>query len=258
MSLAELQRAVQAAVLRSDRAAERLVRGTEHFDARSRLHVYEHAFQERLIDALSVTYPALHGVLGEVKFRELTGAFVKHFPSRHFSIRHYGSELDAFIARELTGSKATVLRDLARWEWSLAAAFDAADAETLSAAQLATIDPGAWAQLRFQLAPSLQRLTLTSNAVQWWRFATQQTARPTRWRLLEPRGWAVWRSELSTFFRSLPADEAQAIDAVAAGQSFAAVCDVLSEIHGDDAPARAAALLQQWLRDGWIAGVQHP
>ncbi|MET0988782.1 MAG: DNA-binding domain-containing protein [Steroidobacteraceae bacterium] len=257
MRLTELQQAVQATVLRGDRAAEHLVRGTAHFDVPSRLQVYEHAFHERLVEALNVTYPALHGVLGDVKFRQLTGAFVRRVPPRHFSIRYFGREMDSFIASELTGRKAIVLSDLARWEWGLAAAFDAADSESLTAAQLAAIDPGEWAQLRFHLSPSLQRLSISSNAVQWWRFATQHTARPTRWRLVMPRDWAVWRSELATFFRSLPADEAQAIAVVGAGQSFAAVCDVLSEIHGVDAPVRAAALLQQWLRDGWIAGVQH-
>ncbi|MET0661114.1 MAG: DNA-binding domain-containing protein [Steroidobacteraceae bacterium] len=256
MRLAELQRAVQTAVLENDGTADHLVRGTEHFDARSRLRVYEHAFHQRLIEALSVTYPALRTVLGEPKFRQLTRAFVKRFPPRHFSIRYFGGTLDSFIVSEFTGTKATVLSDLARWEWSLAAAFDATDSATLTAAQLATIEPDAWAQLRFNLSPSLQRLTLASNAVQWWRFATRQDARPMRWRLLKPSEWAIWRSELSTFFRPLAADEAQTIAAVAAGQSFATVCETLAAIRGTDAPVRAASLLQQWLRDGWVAGVQ--
>lgn len=257
MRLAELQRAMQTSVLHGEVSAASLVRGTQAFAADARLQVYENAFHQRLVAALTVTYPALHAVLGEAQFSALVREFAQHSPPRHFSIRYFGHELDALLARGPARRKAMGLSDLARWEWSLAAAFDAADAEALTRDALASIEPALWGRLQFQLTPSLQRLQLTSNAVQWWRFATQDAPRPSRWRIAQPRCWALWRAGLSTLFRSLDRDEAQALDAIARGQTFADMCDGLADVHGGSAPLRAAMLLQAWLQHGWIATAQH-
>lgn len=259
MSLAELQRAFQSRVLHGARAIESVVPGTERLDTETRLWIYENAFFARLVEALADTYPALRNALGESEFAELTRAFVTQSPPVHFSIRYFGSDLAAFILTAFPGVKAKVLSDLARWEWALSEAFDAADAAALSKADLGRFEPAQWAGLRFRLSPSLRRLCLRSNAVQWWRAASQKAARPTRWRSATPVEWALWRSQLTTYFRSLPSDEAWALDAIAGGQSFASLCEGLMQFSGAvDAPTRAATLLQQWIGEGWIVGVELP
>lgn len=259
MTLSELQRVFQSRVLHQARGIESLVPGTEHLDTETRLGIYENAFIARLVEALADTYPALRNALGESDFFELTRAFAATSPPSHFSIRYFGCDLASFIATAMTGVKARVFSDLARWEWALSEAFDAADAVALTQADLAHIEPEQWGRLQFRLSPSLRRLCLRSNAVQWWRAASQTAHRPTRWRSATPTEWALWRSQLTTYFRSLPDDEAWALDAVAGGEPFASMCEGLVRFGSDvEAPTRAATLLRRWLHDGWIVGIEIP
>lgn len=259
MRLAELQRALQSRVLHGDPAIEFVISGSERCDTGTRLGIYEHAFIARLVEALADTYPALRNTMGENEFTELTRGFVAKSPPVHFSIRYFGSDLAAFIPSAFTGAKAKVLGDLARWEWALSEAFDAADAVAVTKEDLGGIEPKQWPRLRFRLSPSLRRLRLSSNAVQWWRAAKQKAVRPTRWRSAKPVEWAIWRSQLTTYFRSLPRDEAWALDAIAGRQPFAAMCEVLVQFTGaEHAPMRAATLLQKWIGDEWIVGIELP
>jgi len=57
----------------------------------------------------------------------------------------------------------------------------------------------------------------------------------------------VWRRDIAVLHRTLDDDEARLALQIAGGASFAAVCEVLGELHGDDASARAVELLVRWL-----------
>lgn len=256
MRLAELQHAFQARVLLGDRVIEAIVPGNERFDTATRLGIYEHAFIARLTEALAVTYPALKSALGESAFADLIQAYVAASPPSHFSIRYYGHNLFEFVLAHLSGTKAKVLSELAQWEWLLSEAFDAADAVAIKREALSRIAPDQWGQVGFCLSPSFGRLRLTTNAVQWWRAASRSTPRPTRWRSVSTVQWAIWRSDLATYFRSLKPDEAWAIDALSAGQSFASLCEGLVRFCGDGAPLRAATLVHRWVSDGWIVDIE--
>lgn len=256
MNLAQLQQAFQQRVLHGSSEIERFVPGSAEFDTATRLRIYEYAYGARLIEALAKTYSALQVAMGEKQFTKLIYEYAMEKPPSHFSIRYYGDDLSSFILRHLPGTKAKVLSELARWEWLLAASFDAADVSPLTKESLATIAPEQWAQLRFTLSPSFHRVTSQTNAVQWWRSLSEGSSIPTRWRVTKSVEWAIWRSDLKTYFRSLQADEACAIDCVLKGQSFATLCERLAEFgHADNAPLRAATLLSQWFNDGWIAGL---
>jgi len=253
MNLAQLQSAFQQRVLHGSVDIERVVTSTSDFDTETRLRVYEYAYGARLIEALAKTYSALQDAMGEKQFTKLVYDYAKEKPPSHFSIRYYGDDLYIFIASTLSGPKAKVLSELAHWEWLLAASFDAADETPLTKESLATVAPEQWAQLRFKLSPSFHRISLRTNAVQWWRAMSEASSRPARFRVATQVEWAIWRCDLKTYFRSLPADEACAVDCVAEGQSFATMCERLAEFgHTDNAPMRAATLLSQWFSDGWI------
>ena len=257
MQLAELQRAMQASVSGSSDAVSAQLKHTAEFDTAARLNVYQHAFIERLVGALRVNYPATYDALGNFAFRELTHAYVQQHPPHHFSIRYFGDKLATFTTEHLPGTRAHGLSELARWEWTLATAFDAADHVAMSAAALASIAPEQWPELRFEFASCLQRLALTSNAVPWWRASTQQAPRPSRWRKAKRVDWAVWRQDLKTFFRSLDGVEAAALDAARDGRSFDEVCGSLAHLTNEaDAPLHAARLLHGWVRDGWIVALR--
>ena len=252
MKLLELQRAFQAHVLSGTADIEAQVPGTERFDTATRLGVYSGGYAERLIEALGQTFPAVRAALGSRAFGRLVDQLAHHSPSLHFSVRYYGEGLADLIAREIPGPRGRGASELARWEWLLAAAFDAPDHAALTRADLAAIEPAAWAGLRFALTPALQRASLASNCVQWWKAACAEAPRPARWRIGRPRAWVAWRSELAIYFRPLGDMEAALLDAVLRDATFAEICAALAEHDARRAPVQAAQLLHTWLADGWI------
>ena len=256
MRLAELQRAFQRNVLDGAREIESIVAGSERFPTAERLGIYSGGYAERLAEALAQTYPAVRAAIGERRFGALIERLAHGQPSRHFSVRRYGAELDRLLADTFAAPKGRVLAELARWEWLLAEVFDAADARALTQADFADLDPESWPQLHFALTPTLRRIELATNAVAWWKWACADAPRPGRWRAQRASVWALWRQELAIYFRPLSIAELAALEAVAAGGTFGELCAALADhVEPEAAPVRAATLLHTWLKEGWIVGV---
>ena len=249
MKLAQLQQSFQDHVLRADTRIVREIRADECFSTAMRLGVYTEAYAARLVEVLAETFPAVQAALGHDRFAQLAGEFARLHPSRFRSARAYGEQLPRWLAARLTGVRAQGIADLARFEWTVASAFDAADQAALAPASLAAVAAAQWPQLRFTYAPSLRRLSVASNCVAWWKFACADESRPSRWRATGSQQWLVWRQELAVFYRRLDRAECQSLDAGLAGASFGQLCEQLST------PAVAAAMLQGWFNAGLIVGV---
>ena len=250
MKLAQLQQSFQDHVLRGDPRIAHEICGDERFPVSLRLAIYTEAYGARLIEVLAETFPAVQAALGQESFARRVAEFARDHPSRFRSARAYGEELPRWLGAQLSGSRAQGMVDLARFEWTMADAFDAADQVALSAASLAGVAPEQWPQLRFVYSPTLRRLRVTSNCVAWWRFACAQAPRPSRWRSTCAQEWLVWRQELAVFYRRLSRAETAALDAGLAGATFAQLCERLP------GPAVAAAMLQGWFNAGLIMGVR--
>ncbi|HQR70738.1 MAG TPA: DNA-binding domain-containing protein [Burkholderiaceae bacterium] len=256
MNLHDIQAAFQRHVLSQDGAIVLAVAGTERLSARERLGIYSYAYVARLVESLGQSYPALQQVLGETQFETTARAFVGSHPSNVTSVRYYGREFSAFLEERATDATGAMLADLARWEWTLAAAFDGPDATPLPVHAAASVAPEDWAALQVRLHGSLQRVALSTDAVDWWRAATQEAARPATPRSTPTVEWVVWRQGLTTSFRSLAPDEAWAVDAALRGHPFGELCEGLVDFVGDEAAAlRGATLLKSWLSEGWVTGL---
>jgi hypothetical protein len=213
-----------------------------------RLGVYTAAYVSRLVEVLGETFPAVRLALGPRLFNRCSGDFVQRHPSRFRSARAYGEELAPWLAAHLSGPRAQGLADLARFEWAVADAFDAADAVALAPDSLAGIDPVDWPRLQFSFSPTLQRLNVTSNAVAWWKFACAAQPRPSRWRPTCTQHWLLWRQDLAVHYRRLSQAETQALDAARAGNCFGELCARLSS-------TQAARLLHDWFTAGLIVKI---
>jgi hypothetical protein len=249
MKLAQLQQSFQDHVLRDDARIAGEISGDERFPVSMRLGIYTDAYAARLVEVLAETYPAVQAALGAGLFARLVGEFARQHPSRFRSARAYGEELPQWLAAHLSGPRASGIADLARFEWMVAEAFDAANQVALTPASLAGIAPAQWPQLRFAYSSTVHRLSVTSNCVAWWKCACAQASRPSRWRATGIQQWLVWRQELAVFYRRLSRTETQALDASRAGAPFGQLCEQLST------PAVAAAMLQGWFNAGLIVGV---
>ena len=254
MPLERLQGDFQDYLLRGGQAIAAQVRGSARVPLETRLAIYGNAYRLRLAEALGNNYPALAKLLGEADFAALADDYVRQHDSAYFSIRYYGDGLADFLARHENYVAAPVLAELARWEWAMTSAFDAADASPLSHAALARLPPEQWAQLRFTFHPSLGRLTLWWNVPQLWQALSEEGERPTLELAAQGIEWLVWRRELSTYYRSLRATEAQALDAARRGWPFGELCELLSDALGESVAAvEAATLLRGWVDSGLIS-----
>jgi len=256
-----MQRLLQAHLLKPDddegRASlDHLVAETPRVSRDTRLHIYTNAYRSRLVEALSADFNALHAYLGDDAFEQLVCAYIERYPSQYFSLRQVGSNLSQFLQSTEPYAAHRELRDLAEFEWALCYAFDSADCVCASAADFSALAPGQWSELKLPLAPTLRLIELRSNAPLIWKSINAGEIPPAAEIFEYAQSWIVWRRELRLLFRSLDAIERTALAHLIGGATFGDVCAALSEtLPEQDVPARAAALLQQWLLDGLIAAL---
>lgn len=232
---------------------------SDALDARTRLAIYADAYRLRLLEALETDFVALRAVLGPEAFDRLGRAYIDAYPSDHYSLRYFGRHLSRFLAYADPYRDNLLLAEIARFEWALTDAFDAPDVSVAAVDDMAGIPSGSWPELRFEFHPSLQRIELQWNAPAIWNAVDGEQPIPEPQKSEFPIGWMVWRQGLQIYFRSLSVDQAWMLDALRDGQTFAEVCEGLTEwIDAQHVALHAAGLLKQWLEDGLIAQIRLP
>jgi len=255
-SLIELQRDLQSHLLAADDTIIEAIVDAPPLPTLERLGIYRNAYRVRLIEALDDTYPVLHAVLGDEVFAALGEEFVAAHPSVHRSIRWYGSEVAEFLRQQPPYAEQPIFAELALLEWTLAEVFDAADAEPKPRAALSAIDPSAWSELHFEFHPSLRRLDLKWNTTAVWQAMSHEETPPDPECAEYPVSWLLWRQDLQNYFRSMPADEAAALESALRGENFGEICAALAEwLPEEEIPLRAAGLLGLWADSGIIVAI---
>jgi hypothetical protein len=250
--LPDIQEAFQRFLLAGDSGIGSHVVGTRRVPVETRLGIYGDGYRSRLIEALESSFPVLAELLGEADFYTLASKYVASHESTFFSIRYYGDRLSDFLANDENYARAPLLAELAKWEWAMADAFDAADAEPLDVSAFAQFAPEEWSELRFEWTPSAQVLQLEWNVPELWKAVTGETEQPDP-SCSAARSWLIWRHELQIYFRSLPEAEAAVIAASRAGKSFGELCVLLCEhVDESEASAQAAGFLRGWVQSGLL------
>ncbi len=238
-SLASEQRLLQRAILGQGRREPALTPS-------SRLGVYRHAYPARLAGALRSNYPALARVLGDEEFERVAHAHGRARPSSHYSIRWHG----AGLAERLPAP----LADLARMEWALGLAFDARDAEPLTAERLAEVPVERWSTLPLGMHPSVSVLELQWAIEPHWQAmrgdAEVETAAPKR----HDHALLAWRKALDACWRSCPLEEGRALVALHRRGSLAGAC----EEAGADQEHEIGAWFAGWVREGMLVSRASP
>jgi hypothetical protein len=256
MQLQDLQDLFQRSVLegRSGIEAQLIRSGDEDFPAR--LAVYTEGYRSRLLEALETTYPGMKAALGEAEFERSMRQFIEAVPSRHYSIRYYGEGLGDFLGATRTEPGAETLQDLARWEWVLAEVFDAPDDAPIGSERLAAISPESWPLVTLALRASVRSIAISSNAVQWWRWAREDGVKPSALERAPATSWRLWRQGVRTMFRSINAAESAAMAVANSGGTFGEMCEAIAREVGDaEAPLRAASILSGWFEDEVIVNL---
>ncbi len=165
-ALLELQRAFAASMLREENDGVCGAIVEEGFTAAERLRVYRNTCRAVLIETLRMTHPAVDRLVGRDFFDMAAARFMHAHPPQSGYLNEYGGEFADFLAAFGPASELPYLADVARFEWALGVAANAADAPVLGPLTVAAVDPQGHAALRFEPHPSVSFLTLAYPADQ--------------------------------------------------------------------------------------------
>jgi len=243
-----LQSQIQGALLQDQPA----VAGLLAANGEAQFGVYRNAYRARLRAALRDNFEVLPLVMGDEAFDALANAYIDAHPSRHYSLRWFGHHLCAFMAANEALVDHPAMLDLARMEWALRQAFDAAPAALLTPVELAAVPAEDWAELRFTLHPAVQLLDLQwAVGPVWHALKSGQEEVPPPQAL--DHSMLVWRQGMNTKWKSLTPTEIVFMQGLIAGQRFGALCQALAQRVGEDAAApTAVSLLSELLGTGAI------
>jgi hypothetical protein len=237
-----------------------LVTSDVRASAAERLHVYQHMYRARLVEALEAQFPRLSRWLGADAFADVAAAYVTAEPSRHPSLRFIGRRFpDWLAARAPDEARHPALADLARLEWAREDVFDAADQATLAVDAVRGWPPERFGEIPLRLVTAHRVLRLARPVAALWD-AIGPAGQGAETGVLDDAAAAaatgtgesllVWRQGIAVFHRVIDAAEAAALDRTAEGTTFGTICEMLSQGRPEqEAVAQAFAWLSTWTTD---------
>ena len=227
--------------------------GGPTLDVKTGLAIYHNAYLSRLQDVLRHDFSAIRYWLGDDEFAALSQAYIRRYPSAHYSLRWLGERFAVFILEHLVAEQSAPLAELAQLEWAFTLAFDAPAGEPLTLDHMARLPPEDWPQLRVSLVPSVQHVLCRFNTLAIWRANKVESGFPGSQALDTAQVCLVWRHQNLCQYRSLEPAEARALAGmVTSGWNFSELCIELAVTSGEGAPLQAATWLKQWVQDGLL------
>ncbi|WP_439135004.1 HvfC/BufC N-terminal domain-containing protein [Pseudomaricurvus sp.] len=218
-----------------------------------RLGIYQHAYQQRLSEALKSNFPAVHQLLGDVDFSAAARGFLRQCPPSTASIRWYGEKFPTWLETQTPYNSCPAISELARFEWVMRHAIDAKDAKRITVDELQILSPEQWTDLKFQRHPSVSILSLRWNAIQVWQALENDEIPPEP--IETPSHWLVYRQDnLMNAWRSSDLLEIDSLRLITNGQSFGDLCETLLDHYQDSQVAigQAAIWLKTWTEEGLL------
>jgi hypothetical protein len=291
MKLLELQRTMARAVMqpltfsermqrvapdgRSMRVyASRFIKPNDRLTSFERLEIYNRQYWFRVLSSMVEDFPGLRAVLGGARFEAMSKAYVTENPSRSFTLRDLGSQLETWLHKHPSwaGKKQALALDIVKLEWAEIETFDGAAEPPLRAEDLNAGGAGG-ANLRLRLQPYIRLLSLrypvddllldvkkndddgdfASNAMveRKKRKKVQSVAK------LKPAAiaLAVHRIDNSVYFRRLAPEEFALLSALQQGKTLQKAVEQAfrsSRISNEELPALVQQWFHNWAALGWF------
>ena len=173
-SLPEIQRAMRASLVEHDDDGVAAHIAADGLSAAERLDIYRNTFASVLTNALRLSYPAAHRLVGAEFFEGAARIFIAGNPPTSACLDDYGAEFPAFLAAFAPAASLAYLPDVAGLEWAVNRALHAADVDPLDARRLAALGDGALAHVRFTPHPSFGLMRSQYPADVIWRAVLDQ------------------------------------------------------------------------------------
>lgn len=215
------------------------------------LSVYLNNYRGALMACLSESFAVTRAWLGDAAFEAAAATHIDRLPPHSWTLDDYALDFPETLVAIYPGD--AEVGELANLERALGVAFVGPEGETLDPATLSTVD---WDQATISFVPTLALLQANTNAGAIWSSIMREEHPPGAEWLPAVTTVAVWRESFRSAFRTLDADEGDALQFLQEGGTFGALCARLVDCLGDGrGTARAGELLARWLADGLIARV---
>ena len=168
-ALRELQRAVYRSLVAHDDDDAAVHIHADGVAAAERLSIYRNTFFGIITNALCLSYPALHRLVGADFFEACAQKFIESEPPRGAYLDEYGAAFPDFLARFPVAVSVPYLSDVARLEWAVSCALHAPDATPLDVAALREVVEGDHDRVRFLPHPSVHLIEVSFPADTIWR-----------------------------------------------------------------------------------------
>ncbi len=226
----------------------------------TRLDVYTSGYYLRLLEILANDFPALKKIVGDELFEHLGTAYLIRHPSRSFSVRHIGAQLEEFLESDASVEvffnnediDLLMLLEMARFEWALESATVAKDGDQLTFAEVSAIAPEQWNSLKLSTHPSLTIHHFLYPIPAFWRHLLQGNPENPDLVINGKRThWLIWRFNRQSYFRSVDDLQLEMIHLIQSGKDFSQICEALCE-HLDEEKVIPfiAESLRVWIEEG--------
>jgi hypothetical protein len=189
-TLLELQRALCRSVVGHNDAEAGLYIIADGIDPAARLGIYRNTFASVLVNALRLSYPAVHRLVAAECFEGAARFFMEEQPPQCANLDDYGAGFPEFLARFPPVAALIYLPDVARLEWAVSRALHAQDAEPLDIARLAALTEDEQAPVRFAPHPSAGLVRADHPADSIWRAVLAQDDAALA--AIDPAAGPVW------------------------------------------------------------------
>lgn len=168
-TLHEIQRAVHRSLIACDdtQAAEYIV--ADDIAAAARLNIYRNTFAATLTNALRLSFPSIHRLVGDAFFESAARMFIEQQPPQRAYLDEYGAAFPEFLAGFVPAASLPYLPDVAELEWAVNRALHAPDADMLDLSHLAAIDPADQDHIGFVPHPSVSLVRSNYPVDMIWR-----------------------------------------------------------------------------------------
>jgi len=235
---------------------EDLIESDDRLSAAERLEIYANAYFYRILDCLKEDFPATLATLGGDNFHNLVTGYLIEYPPTEPSISYAGRHLAEFLRHHPMRERWPFIGDLARLERALIEIFHAADAEPLNAEAMRAVAPDDWPALAMRTHPALAIVDCEWRVDELLRELEAATGEGDHIRdepAHSPVNLLVWRHNSRVHYRALERPERAALRLASAGASFAAICEGIAAVSGDDDPvALINRLLARWIEEGLL------
>jgi len=251
--------------------ADAIIKPNDRLSSFERLEIYNRQYWFRLYSSFEEDFPGLMAVIGRKKFDALTRAYLTDFPSRSFSLRNLGSQLEYWLLshREYIEPRAGLALDMVRIEWAHIETFDSGSDPLIDADDLAEIHDGS----QLHLQPYLRVLKLqypvddliielrnesgssdsSSNNASIAR--KRRKARHVAEQEPEEIYLAVHRHQNSVYYKRLSREDYRLLSALMVGEAIGKAIDIAfedSEIPENERALFLQAAFQSWSSLGWF------